>query len=724
MELTPGARLGPYKIERALGSGGMGAVYLAYDERLERRVALKALKEAPSAEAQQRLQREARAIARLNHSNIAAVYDVFEHDHEAFLVMEYVDGEPLTALVDRATGADRTRARHRTAAHRSVELRAPRGIIHRDVKPANVMLTRSGKVKVLDLGLARAAGRSRRRHAQRSQVELVPSRAGTPAYMAPERLGGHPADAPTDVYSVGVLLFELLTGKRPYVAPDLMTLAVNVATQPTPHVSTTRKDVPPMLDDLVARAMAKDRATRYASAAEVHDALARVRDPHRRTIPRLAREWRTTWRWRVPIGVGLIAALAIGAWLMFHGAAPRVVVSPATVAIPPVINGSANQPELDELGSLLQSVLSRNLAFLPGVTIVPASASPARTQASAPGPPAPPGYTLSVTIRRAVAGLAADVEILRGGERLSGPQPFTGDELGLLRSGLEGLVTALEQRLFPGRTIPEAEPNQLRELPTKDRQALLSYLRGRRLLDISDDRGTDQRAIDAFQEAINRDKAFAFAYAGLSLAYSSLLKHTGDSRWLDSAGELASQASAADRKCDQARVALALVLRAQQRYSDAIAEARLAVAFTPDNDDAHRVLGLTLLDDNQADDGIAELQTAVALRPGRLLNQYYLGTGLLLVHKDQQAIAPLKKATEQQPNFESGWANLGAAYYRVGDWEKSSGSSSRALELNKNDAAAVNNLAIAYYWDGKYNLALQRFQEAVSLDPAVAPFVT
>ncbi len=388
----------------------MGAVYLAYDERLERRVALKALKETPSAEAQQRLQREARAIARLNHTNIAAVYDVFEHDHEAFLVMEYVDGEPLTALVhaqpvpiERALDIGLQLTEALSYAHRE-------GIIHRDVKPANVMLTREGKVKVLDLGLARAAVDPGADTRSESQVELVPSRAGTPAYMAPERLGGHPADAPTDVYSIGVLLFELLTGKRPYVAPDLMTLAVNIATQPTPRVSTIRKDVPPALDDLVARAMAKDRATRYASAAELHDALAGGRSPG----PPLRR--------RGVVALTALAGLALAAWLtgpLFHRP-PAPAPIPPTVAIPPVNNASTGQAELDELGALLQSVLSRNLVALPGLTIVSVPVPSANQGNDVPGQPVPaPGYTVAVTIRRAVSGIAADVDSDPKGRRIS-----------------------------------------------------------------------------------------------------------------------------------------------------------------------------------------------------------------------------------------------------------------------------------------------------------------
>ena len=157
MELTPGTQLGPYKIERVLGSGAMGAVYLAYDERLERRVALKRLTGPTGADAQQRLRREARAIARLNHPNIAALYDVIEQDDVAVLVMEYVEGQPLSTLV----------AAGRVGINRTLDIGLQltdalaythrEGVIHRDIKPANVMLTRDGKVKVLDLGVARMA---------------------------------------------------------------------------------------------------------------------------------------------------------------------------------------------------------------------------------------------------------------------------------------------------------------------------------------------------------------------------------------------------------------------------------------------------------------------------------------------------------------------------------------------------------------------------------------
>ena len=651
MDMTPGLRLGPYKILRLLGSGGMGAVYLAYDERLDRHVALKMVTRDRREHAPRRLLREARAVARLNHPNIAGLYDVFEHNHETFLVMEYVDGEPLTSLVkaqpvpiDRAVDVGLQLVEALRYAHGA-------RIIHRDIKPANVMLTPDGTVKVLDLGLAHETkdpGADTRTVTDVPPSQILSPQAGTPAYMAPERLGKHVADARTDVYSVGVVLFELLTGRRPYFAPDLMTLAVNVAMQPTPRVAETRPDVPAVLDDLVARAMAKDPATRYASAAELHEALVRVRETLAGKVPKPMHDSPRVSRRKVLMGAGVIVALAIVSWLMFGGPRPSLpAIGPGTVAIRPVINASANQTDLDELGSLLQSVLSRNLAGVPGITIVPAPLSPSSGQTPSPGqsPPKPADYTVSVTIRRTVPELAADVDILRNGDTRPGRQQFTGHELALLGSVLDWLATSVQQPPTLDRKSSDALRNQVRASPTRDLQALISYLRGRRLLDTSDDPKADAQAVAAFQDAIKRDGSFAFAHAGLSQAYWSTWKHTAprDSSWLDRARDAAMNATAIDQACDQAHVALVARVSQLRRRNEAVSEAKRAVALAPDNDDARRALGLALLGDNQAEAGLVELRAAVARRPQRAVNQYYLGWGLLTGNRAQEAIAPLKR---------------------------------------------------------------------------------
>ena len=477
--------------------------------------------------------------------------------------MEYVDGEPLTSLVRaQSVSVERTLdiglqlADALSHAHRA-------GIIHRDVKPANVMVTREGKVKVLDLGVALVGG-SDPAAATRSSSEAVPSRAGTPAYMAPERLSGQPTDARSDVYSVGVLLFELLTGARPYAAPDMMTLAVSVAIQPTPRVVSMRPDVPPILDDLVARAMAKDPRARFASAAELYDELRRVRD-----ILAGRRSPNDTRR-RLVVGLGALAALAVAGWLMWplvrRPPAPPPV--PPTVAIPPVNNASTGQADLDELGALLQSVLSRNLVALPGLTVVPAPVPSANQGNDTPGQPVPaPGYIVAVTIRRAVSGIAADVDLIRKGDA----QPVwhdhvEDDALGVLRLTTEKVASALEGHYAGGRTMTEPNRTRLRQLPTQDGEALSSYLKGRTVLDTSEVAETDQAAADLFESAIKRDASFAFAHAGLSQAYLSRLKSTEEPSWRDRATHVAEQALAIDPLCDQALLASALGFRASGKY--------------------------------------------------------------------------------------------------------------------------------------------------------------
>ena len=284
----------------------------------------------------------------------------------------------------------------------------------------------------------------------------MPSRAGTPAYMAPERLSGQPTDARSDVYSVGVVLFELLTGARPYAAPDLMTLAVSVAIQPTPRVASMRPDVPPILDDLVARAMAKDPRARFASAAELYDELRRVRD----TLA--GRRSPNDTRRRLVVGLGALAALAVAGWLMWplvrRPPAPPPV--PPTIAIPPVNNASTGQADLDELGALLQSVLSRNLGPCQGSRLCPRRCH-RRTRETMRR-----DNRCRRRLHRGRDDPASGVgdcrrrgSIQKGDARPVWHDHVEDDALGVLRFTTEKVASALEGHYAGGRTM--TEPNRL-----------------------------------------------------------------------------------------------------------------------------------------------------------------------------------------------------------------------------------------------------------------------
>ncbi len=703
MELTPGASLGPYKILEEIGSGHMGKVYLAHDERLDRRVAIKTLTGSTGTEAERRLKKEARAIARLNNPNIAALYDLAEYDGISLLVMEYADGESLSDLVIADIGVDRTidiglqLSNALAYAHRE-------GIIHRDVKPANVKLTRAGTVKLLDLGIARVSASDP--GATTRDIADTAVAAGTPAYMAPERLRGHPADVRTDVYSVGVLLFELLTGGRPYPQRDMFSLHAAMGRAQTPRARAVNPKVPRTLDDVVAKAMAHDPRMRYSSAAELHDDLLRARDASsRRVVPIVTP--RSGFGWAVLAGLAVIAAAILWAVLRPAPAAP-VPLAPPTLAVLPVHNASTTQPELDELGGLLQSTIARNVASFPGVTL---AASNDQARGNQPSP----GYTTSVELRPTLTGIVADIELRQGDKKVwNGSVP--GDGVTVLREVTSKLTSELERTFTSteGPPLTDAVRAAYHYTPTQDPQALESYLKGRGLLDTSQNETVDDLAAADFQAAISRDKSFVFALAGLSQAYSSHFRHRKDPEVFKRSEDAATQALKLDPNVDQAHIAMALVHYNNEKRGDAVTEARKAVTLTPESDDAYRTLGIALFEKTVRDSGIPELSLATKLRPNHWINYYYLGRALLFFNRFQDAIAPLSTVKENVRDYESAWVNLGFAYMSIGEEESAIGHLKHAQELNETDSSAFNNLATAYYWNKQYDQALNGYRDAIA----------
>jgi serine/threonine-protein kinase len=254
-----------------LARGGMGTVWIADDPVLSRRVAVKVLRNDLAADeaTRARFRNEAIAAARVNHPNIVATYDTGDDDGTAYIVMELIDGPTVRRLLDEhgpLPVQDAIRIGIEVAA--ALEAAHAAGLVHRDVKPPNVLVPPSGPVKVTDFGIAKATGDD--------DLTRTGAVMGTARYLAPEQVSGEPADARTDVYALGLLLYEMLCGAPPFGGETDVATAMARLTTTAPPVRVQRPDVPHALDDLVHRCLARDRARRYPSAGEVREALARV----------------------------------------------------------------------------------------------------------------------------------------------------------------------------------------------------------------------------------------------------------------------------------------------------------------------------------------------------------------------------------------------------------------------------------------------------------------
>src|SRR6202162_6383053 len=324
MTLLAGSRLGPYEIVAPLGAGGMGEVYRARDTRLERTVAVKVLPShlSSSAEVRQRFEREAKTISQLSHAHICALYDVAHEGETQYLVMEYLEGETVTARVARGPVPPEKLLRWGVEIGDALDKAHRQGIVHRDLKPGNVMLTKSG-VKLMDFGLARAMAPV----SSPSSLTALPTQApdltadgallGTLQYMAPEQLEGTVADARTDIFAFGAVLYEVATGTKAFSGASQASLISAIMTSEPAAISSIQPTTPPGLDRVVRKCLAKDPEDRWQNAADLGSELQWIAEGASQagvTAPKISRKTRRerlAWVVAATLFIGLAAAVLL-----------------------------------------------------------------------------------------------------------------------------------------------------------------------------------------------------------------------------------------------------------------------------------------------------------------------------------------------------------------------------------------------------------------------------
>jgi Tol biopolymer transport system component len=329
-------RLGPYEIQAPIGAGGMGEVYRAQDTRLDRTVAIKVLPEALAGNPQlrERFEREARAVSSLNHPHICVLYDVGHQEGIDFLVMEHLEGETLAARLEKGPLPADQVLRYAIEIAEALDAAHRQGVFHRDLKPGNIFLTRSG-AKLLDFGLAKM------RPTAAASQETTPTRTltqegtvlGTPQYMAPEQLEGTEADARTDIFAFGAVLFEMLTGKRAFEGKTQASVIAAILHIDPPSVATLQSATPPAIERVVRICLEKNPDDRWQTARDLLRELQRIAEPGAAALPAATRRRRTTGIYLAAISVLLAALLAL-AFIHFREPRPEPQLLRYTLAAP------------------------------------------------------------------------------------------------------------------------------------------------------------------------------------------------------------------------------------------------------------------------------------------------------------------------------------------------------------------------------------------------------
>jgi serine/threonine-protein kinase len=703
--LAPGSLLGPFRIEAALGAGGMGEVFSATDTRLNRRVAIKVLLGAVALDEQARARfaREARAVAALTHPHICTLYDVGRHDAVDFLVMEFLPGETLATrlaagplpLADSLTCAIQI-VSALDHAHR-------RGIVHRDLKPANVMLTASG-AKLLDFGLAKFRTTSDdttaddgRRAAVVGNAAVITSSdsgqedeahvtrgaiLGTLRYIAPEQVGGQEADARSDLFSFGAMLFEMLTGRRAFEgnrAPDVR--AAILGTEP-PAVSSLHPGAPPALDDLVRRCLAKNPDERWQSADDLLHELTRIAEL--RGATRVRRPDKVRWAAAIlTAGVtGLVAWLAIGG-LQRPSAVPSSTQIRAVAVLP--LDDLSGESDQEYFADGMTEQLIADLATISGLRVISRTSMMNYRRASKPVATIAKELNVDALIEGAVVRANGKVRVTAkliegaSGEVLWG-QSFERDMqdvLALQREVARAITAKVNIALTP------QEQARLETVRVVDPEVHRHVLLGQHHMAKATEEGL-VKAVEYFNLAIAWDPANAMAYAGLAEAHVGLSGfHAPPREVMPKAKRAAETALSLDESVASAHAVLGFVHLVYDWDGPAAERALLrALELNPTLAIArlHRAAHLTT--QARHDEAVREIWRAVEFDPISIRTNSIATSLLLFTQRYDEAIELARRGMEFEPNSAFALAFQGVAYVHLGRYAEAVSNVRRAERLD------------------------------------------
>jgi serine/threonine protein kinase/TolB-like protein/predicted Zn-dependent protease len=704
-----GRTLGAYRVLESLGSGGMGRVYLAEDPRLGRRVALKVLppETASQSEKLQRFEREARAVAQLSHPGIVMLHSIEEADGLRFITMEYVEGETLSKAIPARGFATERFLSLAIGLTDAVAAAHRQGILHRDLKPENVMLTPDGRLKVLDFGLAKlrddafVGDRTTRETQSVTQDGRI---VGTVAYMSPEQAQGLPVDNRSDIFTLGILLYEMATGERPFRGGTNLSVLSSILKDTPRSVSELRDDIPRPLARMIERALEKRPEDRYQSATDLRrdledlkrdvdtgDLVLRSTSSGRRRLVAAAAKR----RWALPFALGAAVLVLVGMTGVFlQGRAPASAADGRRSLAVLYFDNVTGDPSLDWLRTGLTDMLVTNLSQSEGLRVLSTQRlyqileeSGHRDDRSLSG------QVVSTVAQQAQATTALVGSFVRAGERIrihaSLQDPSTGDVIATERvegdpdSGLftlvDELTTRLRKRLDMQPSMRFADlkkEKKLQDVTTGSVEAYKAYAEGSRLHERMQER--DAKAY--FEKAVEADPGFAMALAKLSVVNANL----GD---IEKAREYSEKA-----------IAKAESLPPGERY---YIEGR------------HYSL-----DPTSTEKAVAAYQKAVDSAPDHTAARNNLAQALINLRRYPEALVHLEELRRRGMAFPGSYMSLAETYLATGQPDKAREALTSYVETHPDSSAGLENLGFFELTTGQTDAALAAFDKAASLAPS------